>query len=152
MPDWKVHIFAGLLISNLYLFLFSFHSTEQKILMILTILFISLIPDLDNPKSFIRKGLFYFTLFFSFSLVIFKTNFSLINKIFFILWSWVLIYFLFKNLPLKHRGKKSLHQWKFGFISAIFFMVLFLIKNINPFLSLFVLIGYFSHLFLDKIK
>jgi len=82
MPDWKVHIFAGLLISNLYLFLFSFHSTEQKILMILTILFISLIPDLDNPKSFIRKGLFYFTLFFSFSLIIFKTNFSFINKIF----------------------------------------------------------------------
>ncbi len=64
----------------------------------------------------------------------------------------ILTYYSYKHLPLKHRGKHSLHLWRYPFLFTAVFSVLFAIANINISLILFILIGYGSHLFADRIK
>ncbi len=64
----------------------------------------------------------------------------------------ILVYYSYKNIPLKHRGKRSLHLWRYPILFTTISAVLFSVANINISLILFILIGYGSHLLADKIK
>ena len=149
--DWKLHLIVPLAIFSIMLMLFSF-SLGFSVAALITILFASLLPDLDYPKSFIRSvilsSLFFLILWF----VLIYVPAGFLEKIAIIAISFILIYAAHYSLPLKHRGKKSLHQWRLAFIFSAAFLIILVISQMNLTLSLFFLLGYGIHLLLDRIR
>ncbi|NIO22554.1 MAG: hypothetical protein GTN38_00820 [Candidatus Aenigmarchaeota archaeon] len=148
--DWKLHLilsfilyFAIILISPL--------SLAYSVQALIILIFSSLLPDLDHPKSLIRIAIFAVVFYLLMVFVIIQ-DLALEVKILTIVILLILTYYSYKHLPLKHRGKHSLHLWRYPFLFTAVFSVLFAIANINISLILFILIGYGSHLFADRIK
>ncbi len=150
MPNWKIHITLTLFLYLIFINLFSL-GIKASIAAILLLIFSSLLPDLDHPKSKIRNfvtGLSFLLTFVSLFLVL---NYELEAKLVVSLLGSSVVYILFSNLPFKHRGKKSLHQWHLAFFVPLCFAAVFYIIGINYLLAFFVLFGYFVHLLLDRI-
>ena len=150
MPNWKVHIALTLFLYLIFINIFSFE-IKLSIAAILLLIFSSLLPDLDHPKSKIRNfvtGLSFLLTFVSLFLVL---NYELESRLVVSFLGSSLIYVLFSNLPFKHRGRKSLHQWHLSLFVPFCFAVVFYIIGINYLLAFFILFGYFVHLLLDRI-
>jgi len=150
MPNWKIHIVLTVAIYLVFINIFSF-DIKLSIAAIFLLIFSSLLPDLDHPKSKIRSfvtgSLFFVMFIFLFALLEYES----VSKIVTSLLGASLIYVFFSNLPLKHRGKKSLHQWHLALFIPFCFAVVFYIFGMNYLLAFFVLFGYFVHLLLDRI-
>lgn len=151
MPDWKIHAISALLAFALLLSLFHF-SPDFSIMALLVFLFSSLLPDLDHPRSLIRQILGLFCSLFI-SLMFFITiGGGLEIRLASSITMFLLVFLLFRKIPLRHRGRRSMHKWKMGFLLFLLCFLLFLIGGINVYLSTFILTGYWLHLGLDRVK
>ncbi len=151
MPDWKIHTISVLLVYAVIFLLFSF-SLEFGIMALLILLFSGLLPDLDHPRSLIRQLLgILCSLFIS---VIFFVSMAagLEIRLASSVIMFLLVFLLFRKLPLRHRGRKSLHKWRIGIIISLFSILLLWFANLSIYLSLFILTGYWLHLGLDRVK
>ena len=154
MLDWKLHLIFGLLfvitlLSFLYLVSFKLSIQDIAVVAILSS-FASLFPDVDMQKSKIRNLV-------SFSVATAVTVVYLLAY----MQTWyyapiyfLLLYFIFKYLPTKHRG--IMHTYKFSiFFSAVAVMISYLVLGltINKAILYFVvsLLGYDLHLVLDGV-
>ncbi len=90
--------------------------------------------------------------FYFLALFVMMQEFDLEMKLVVLIMVLVLLYYSYRNIPLKHRGKKSLHLWRYCFLFAGIFFVFFSIENINISLTSFIFIGYGSHLLADGIR
>ena len=149
--DWKLHVIVPLIVFSVIL-MFSGFSLGSGIAALMITLFSSLFPDLDYPKSFIRSlilsSLFFITLWFVFIYV----PAGFVEKAVLLSICFVLLYAAHYRLPLKHRGKKSLHQWRFAFVFSAVFLVLLALSGMGVILSAFFFLGYGTHLLLDRIR
>jgi hypothetical protein len=148
--DWKLHLILSFAIYLLIIIFFAF-PVDYSLSALLLIVFSSLLPDLDHPKSIIRIVIFAM-IFYILMIFVIIQDLTLEVKILTIVILLILVYYSYKYLPLKHRGKRSLHLWRYPIIFAAVSLVLFTAANINISLSLFILIGYGSHLLADGIK
>lgn len=149
--DWKLHAILSLL---LYFLIISFlqFPPVYSVQALVILLFASLLPDIDHPKSVVRKISFLMVFY---ALILFITlgmEIDIGMKAVILAMSLGITYYLFRKLPLKHRGRRSLHLWRYPFVFSGLSLVLFSMANINISLSLFIIIGYSSHLISDRIK
>ncbi len=151
MPDWKIHTISVLLVFALILCLFSF-SLEFGIMALLVLLFSGLLPDLDHPRSLIRQVLGLFCSLFISLLFFISMEAGLEMRLASSIIMFFLIFLLFRKIPLRHRGRRSLHKWRLGIILFLACAGLFLLVGLSVYLSLFILTGYWLHLGLDKVK
>ena len=135
------------LIISVFQFPFSYSITALTLLMLS-----SLLPDIDHPKSKIRKAIFLLVFYLMALFVVIELNVDLGMKILVLMVILILTYYLYKNIPLKHRGKRSLHLWRYCFLFTALSAIIFAVANINISFALFILIGYGSHLISDKIR
>ena len=149
--DWKLHVILSLFLYFLIISVFQF-PFPYSITAFILLIFSSLLPDLDHPKSKIRKAIFLLLFYFMTLFVVIELNVDLGMKILILMITLILTYYLYKFLPLKHRGKRSLHLWRYVFISPLLSLVLFAFANINISFALFIIVGYGSHLISDKIR
>lgn len=154
MTDWKLHLISSLLLAMFLLSVFfyaKFQITPTIIaaLIILTI-FTSLFPDVDMKKSKIRSLLSLIAAFaISFAYVFLRQGTWHYAPVYFLI-----LYFVFKHLPTKHRG--LLHSFKFSVIFSLTLAYLcYLLAGLNVPETLFwfciILFSYNLHLLLDKL-
>jgi len=149
--DWKLHLLTSFLVYFGLMLFFRFPSDYGVAAFILLALS-SLLPDVDHPKSIIR-GIIFAIIFYLFMLfVVMQSSIDLQMKILVIVIMLILTYYSYRNIPLKHRGRRSLHLWRYSFVSTGISAVIFRMANINISLVLFIFIGYALHLLVDKIK
>jgi inner membrane protein len=146
MPNWKAHISITLVLYLVFVTLLN-TSFNTNIAGFLILIFSSLLPDLDHPKSKIRR--FVSSSFFLMVFLFLTTSLNL--ELIISLAISGTGYLLVRNLPLKHRGRKSLHQWKLVFLIPFFIGLSFHLIGINYLLAFFVFFGYSVHLLLDRI-
>ena len=149
--DWKLHTLLSFLLYFLIISIFHF-SLTYSIQALLILIFSSLLPDIDHPKSVIRKIIFLLVFYFMMLFVVIEMSLGIEMKILIMMITIILTYYFYKNIPLKHRGKRSLHLWRYCFILGGISLILFTLANINTSLTLFIIVGYASHLISDKIK
>jgi len=148
--DWKLHIIFSFFLYFLIISLFPL-TLIYSLQALFLLLFSSLLPDLDHPKSVIRGVIFIITFYFLVLFVMIQ-KFDFEIKVMVLIMVLFLLYYFYRNIPLKHRGRKSLHLWRHCFLFTGIFFVLFSIENINISLTSFIFIGYGSHLLADGIK
>lgn len=151
MPDWKIHAISALLVFALLLSLLPFHP-DFSIMALLIFLFSSLLPDLDHPRSLIRQVLGLFCSLFISVMFFITIGGGLEMRLASSVIMFLLVFLLFRKIPLRHRGRRSLHKWKLGFLLFLLSLLLFLAAGINIHLSAFILAGYWLHLGLDRFK
>ncbi len=151
MPDWKIHAISALLLFALLLSLFPFQP-DFSVMALFLFLFSSLLPDLDHPKSLIRQilGLFC-SLFISVIFLIIIRGGPEIRLASSII-MFLLVFLLFRKIPLRHRGRRSMHKRGVGIILFLACTGLFLLIGLSVYLSVFTLAGYWLHLGLDRLK
>lgn len=137
MSSYKTHQIFALLLVVLLLFLsykydlFSF-TTKQVVIACLIVLVYSILPDIDTPSGKLRR---IFT-----PAILFLALIAIIIQLYFVALIAVLV-LLFLSF-LKHRGR--LHS----LAAALAFSLPLMYYDI--FFCIFALIGYISHLVLDK--
>lgn len=149
--DWKLHIISSLIIFTAVIISFPLGITLSAA-SLLAFLFFSLFPDIDHPKSVIRKAVFSLLFYFSIMPVVIFLDAGIPEKLLTIAIYGCLIYSAFRKIPLSHRGRRSLHRWRYALISTLFLSVPFLLIGIDPVISAFVFLGYSSHLLFDRIR
>ncbi len=149
--DWKLHVILSLF---LYFLIISFSqfSLIYSVQALLILVFSSLLPDLDHPKSMIRKITFILVFYLMMLFIIIELAMDVGTKALIIIIILILAYYIYKNLPLKHRGKRSLHLWRYCFLFGGISLILFALANINITFALFIIVGYASHLISDRIR
>lgn len=151
MPDWKIHAIMALLAYSIIFLLFSF-TPEFGLMALLIMVFAGLLPDLDHPRSLIRQVLGIFcSLMVSVAFFV-SVDAALEARLASSVIMFILVFLLFRKLPLRHRGRRSLHKWRLGIILFLACAGLFLLAGLSVYLSLFILAGYWLHLALDRIK
>ena len=137
--NWKQHLFLGTVISlSGFLMLYKLKILELHYLLFIPyILFLSLIQDIDHPKSKARKVVYILLV-----LSIITISFSSLFKFIYILFIIVPIILLFIIESLKHRS--ITHTIKFGILLS------FPLYFIEPFLMLVAFLSFFSHLLFDS--
>jgi|GEM_PF-1615938 len=149
--DWKLHMIFSFAIYFVIILLFP-STLMYSIHALIILVFSSLLPDLDHPKSVIRVVIFAAVFYLLMLFVILQETLDFWTKILTIVILFVLVYYSYKKIPLRHRGKRSLHLWRYLPLSVAASLVLFTFANINISLILFIVIGYGSHLLSDRIK
>jgi hypothetical protein len=149
--DWKMHMIAPL-----FVYIFAMLVFQMPVLYavqaLTLILFASFLPDLDHPKALVRKATFIIIFYLMVFAVTAEMAAELWLKFVVITIMLVLTRYAYKHLPVKHRGKKSLHLWRYAFVLPTVFAFVFVVANINITLVLFTIAGYGTHLALDKIN
>ncbi|UCC91964.1 MAG: metal-dependent hydrolase, partial [Candidatus Aenigmatarchaeota archaeon] len=128
--DWKLHVILSLFLYSLIISIFRF-SFPYSIAAFILLIFSSLLPDIDHPKSMIRKAVFLLVFYFLTLFIIIELNLTLEMKILILAITLILTYYLYKFIPLRHRGKRSLHLWRYVLIFPLLSIVLFALANIN---------------------
>ena len=155
MPSWKVHlIFNSLFLFVWVKFLLNYGFINDYILLSFLILFntfLTMFPDVDSSKSKIRD---FFAIILSSMITIYLLLNSNYNFVY-LLVGFMSFYILFRFFPTKHRGFTH-SLWFSIFLSLIITVMVWLTFN-SSMLNLsiyffFILSGYLSHLFLDKIS
>jgi len=119
--DWKLHTMIAFLLYFLIISFFNF-SLIYSIQAIVILIFSSLFPDIDHPKSIIRKIVFIIAFYLMILFVVIEMNADVWMKTIVMFIILILTYYMYRHLPLRHRGKRSLHLWRYPFIlSGIFF-------------------------------
>ena len=149
--DWKLHIILSLILYFVIVSFFPF-PLSYSIPALLLLIFSSLFPDLDHPKSLVRKVVFILTFYFLAIYIFLEMPVDFGIKILTLSIISILSLYVYKNLPLRHRGKRSLHLWRYCPAFAGCFTVLFALANINISFTLFIIVGYASHLIADGIR
>jgi inner membrane protein len=149
--DWKLHILFSFILYFLISLFFHF-SIAYGISAFLVLIFSSLLPDIDHPKSLIRAVVFSLMFYVLAIFVVLEVSSGILVKIVLLAIILVLTYAGYKKLPLRHRGRKSLHQWRFFVVFSGVCIILFSLGNIDLTLDFFFSLGYGSHLILDKIR
>ena len=149
--DWKSHMLVPLLlyIAIILIFQFQFLYSVQALFLVV---FSAFLPELDHPRSVARR-IFFVILFYAmvFAITI-EVSIEIWLKFVVITVLLVLARYAYKKLPIKHRGKHSLHLWRYCLVIPTFFVFVFMLANINISLASFIIVGYGSHLALDKIN
>ena len=125
MPDWKTHFIFSLFLTITWISIFYFAdlqlSFESLVALIVLTVFTSLFPDIDMKRSKIRD-----VVSFTVAAVVVTTY------IFFFADTWyygpvyfVLLYFILKYLPTKHRG--ITHTFKFSILFSAVLASVYLI-------------------------
>ncbi len=149
--DWKLHVILSFFLYFLIISVFQF-SLAYSITAFTLLTFSSLLPDLDHPKSVIRKAVFLLVFYFLALFIVIGLNLTLEMKILILIITLILTYYLYKSIPLRHRGKRSLHLWRYVLIFPLISLALSALANINISFALFIIVGYGSHLISDKIS
>ena len=154
MKDWKLHLIFGNFLAifwlvALYFFQFRLDISEVVLLVAVT-LFATLFPDIDLRTSKARD-MFSISLAFVISAVYI---YFFRDTWYYALAYFVILYFLIKLIPTKHRG--ITHTVKFSLIFSLgmlvivnFFLKLNQTENIFWFTVVF--LSYNLHLFADRI-
>lgn len=154
MPDWKIHLLFGCLLSIFLFNIFYFWkigiSPINSVLILFLILFSSVFADIDLKKSKIRGFLSLVTAFFVSLIYIFFYN----QTWFYAPFYFVILYFFLKYIPSKHRGLT--HSFKFSILFSFLLVMLcyfFLSLGQTEILLYFLIIfsSYSLHLILDKL-
>jgi len=155
MKDWKSHFIFGNFLIILFIFLlynFGYSLTGLSlVILVLSVQFTTLFPDIDMKKSKIRRTISLLT-----SLVITTVYMiSFKDTWFYGPIYFVILYFLMSLIPTKHRG--ITHTFKFSIIFSL--SLTLLINFILPLVENDILIWFFIilssynlHLLLDKIR
>ncbi len=149
--DWKIHTISSFTVYFLIMIIFAF-SVPFAAAGLLVMLFFSMFPDIDHPKSMIRKASTVIIFYFAELFVFLCLRTGIMEKLLVSGAVAVLTYYLYKNLPVHHRGSKSLHRWRYAIILTPAIALAFIAAGLDAFLAAFVLIGYGLHLLLDKIR
>ena len=149
--DWKLHLIFSFLLYFIIILFFWF-PMDYSVAAFFLLTFSSLLPDVDYKKSIIRGVIFAMVFYLLMLFVVIQKSLVLEIKILAVVILLFIVYYSYKNIPLKHRGKHSLHLWRYPFAFTAVSLVLFAAANINISLILFIFIGYGSHLLTDKIK
>ncbi len=147
--NWKGHIAATFIIYILLVLIFQFPLPNSIAALILLTL-ASILPDFDHPKSVIRETLSIFAGFFTLILFLMLFEIELVFRLIGGSLSGILVYALLKTMPLRHRGKRSLHQWSVCFLLAGICAVVFFFLGIAFEFLPFIFVGYAVHLLTDK--
>ena len=155
MPSWKMHLIFDLIFVIVFIgTIFRTRIIDNIFLLVFLVLFnllATLFPDIDTPKSKIRKYIsFALTIVIGIYLII---NFT-VNSLIFGITTMILIYLILRFFPTKHRGVT--HTFLFGItLSAILTFILWFLFEISLNqlgISFFIILwGYSSHLILDKL-
>lgn len=148
--DWKLHMLLSLVIYALIASVLSL-SLEYAVIAMVLLVFGSLLPDMDHPRSVIRKAVFMFALYVFVFFVMIGTGMDFLIKLLVIGMMSILSYYLYRHVPLSHRGTRSLHLWRYVPLTGCIFTLAFVIASINISLVLFLIVGYASHLAADKV-
>lgn len=155
MPSWKVHlIFNSLFLFVWIRFLFNYSFINNYILLMFLVffnMFLTIFPDVDSSKSKIRNV-------FAVILASATTFYLLLNSnynVVYLLIGFISFYILFRFFPTKHRG--FTHSFWFSILLSFMITTIIWITFSFPLFNLiayffFILSGYLSHLFLDKIS
>jgi len=155
MPSWKVHlIFNSLFLFAWVRFLLNYNFISDYILLLILIffnMFLTIFPDVDSSKSKIRNV-------FAIILTSITTVYLFFNSTFnfdYLLISFIFFYILFRFFPTKHRG--FTHSFWFSILLSLIITTMVWMKFNPSLLNLsiyffFILSGYLSHLFLDRIS
>jgi len=153
MPDWKIHLVFGLLISIFWFNVFYFGNIHlnflDEIIILILILLSSIFADVDLMKSKARN-LFSLILALTISCVylyFYRTTW------YYAPFYFLILYFLFRYIPSKHRG--ILHSIKFSIVFSFLLVLLcyfFLGLDRFEFLLWFWIVfsSYNLHLLIDK--
>lgn len=148
--DWKMHMMIPLFLYIAIILVFQFqllYSLQALSLLI----FSSFLPDLDHPRSLVRKATFIIIFYLMIFAVTIEISIDMWIKFLIITIMLILTNYFYKHLPLKHRGKRSFHLWRYCFIFPTVFAFLFVVAGIGISLVTFIVIGFGLHLALDKI-
>lgn len=153
MPDWKIHLLFGCLLSIFWFNVFYFWkigiSFVSTILLLFLALFSSVFADIDLRRSKIRKFLaLVIALFVSFIYLFFYGQ-----TWFYVPFYFIILYFFLKYVPSKHRG--LIHSFKFSILFSFFIVLLcYFLLSLKDIEILFYFVIIFSsynlHLILDK--
>ncbi len=148
--DWKMHMLIPLFIYIAALLIFQF-PLMYALQALLLLLFSSFLPDLDHPKSVMRKATFVVIFYAMVFAVTASFAIDIWLKFLIITIMLVLARHFYKHLPLKHRGKRSFHLWRYFFVFPSVFALAFVPAGISISLAAFIAAGFGSHLAADKI-
>ena len=155
MPSWKIHLIFDLIFVIVFVgTLFGVGVLDNILLLVFLILFnilATIFPDIDTPKSKIRK-------YVSLILALVVTSYLVIDfslsSILSVVTTFFFIYLLIRFFPTKHRGITH-RLWFSPVFSLGLTFILWLMFNVSltEFTSCFLIIlwGYLSHLILDKL-
>ncbi len=147
--NWKAHILAAFIIYISLVFFFEF-PVPNSIAALILLSFASILPDFDHPKSLIREVISILLALSAFSGVILLVELEIFLKFLTAAAFSVVVYVGLKTIPLHHRGRESLHQWRVCFlITGLLALILFL-AGISMKFAAFVFVGYSVHLLIDR--
>ncbi len=149
--DWKFHAIFSFFLYAVVITLFGFPAGFSFSGFVLLV-FSSMLPDVDSKKSVIRKIVFALLFYTATIFVWFSINTDAYTKMTLTAIFAVLSYVCYVKIPLRHRGKKSLHLWRYFVVISAASFILFFFSGMNPYYAFFISIGYGSHLVADKIK
>ncbi len=149
--DWKSHMLVPLFVYIAALLIFQLPAIFA-IQALFLLLFSSFLPDLDHPKSVMRKATFIIIFYLMVFAVTAEISIDLWMKFMIITIMLVLAHYFYKHLPLKHRGKRSFHLWRYFFVLPTVFAFLFVVTGVSISLVWFVFAGFGLHLAVDKIR
>jgi hypothetical protein len=155
MPSWKVHlIFNSLLLFIWVRFLLNYGFISDYILLIFLMffnMFLTIFPDIDSSKSKIRNISAFMLASMITIYFFFNSNYNFV----YLSIGFISFYVLFKFFPTKHRG--FMHSLWFSILLSFMITVMTWMMFRSTLLNLslyffFILSGYLSHIFLDKIS
>jgi len=155
MQDWKSHLIFALLLAIVWLSAVYFLDlfllmTERIVLLVAVVMFTSLFPDIDLRKSKIRDwvSLIVSTIISVAYIFIYRDTW------YYGLAYFLILYFLLRSIPSKHRG--FTHSPKFAIVFSVIIALLIHFAfdlSQNEFIFWFAVAfsAYSLHLLLDKI-
>jgi hypothetical protein len=148
--DWKMHMMVPLFFFIAVILVFQFQLIFALQALSLLI-FSSFLPDLDHPKSHVRKATFIIIFYLMIFAITLEISINIWIKFLIITIMLVLTNYFYKHLPLKHRGKRSFHLWRYVFVFPTIFAFLLVAAGVSVSLVAFIVAGLGMHLGLDKI-
>lgn len=144
MSSYKFHILGYIALATLLLMVFSYYKIglEEDLLILgnLTGILYSILPDVDTPSSKIRMLVNRISLVLIFSSLV---AYIVLNSLIFIYISIIFTVLILSLCFVRHRG--IFHTIWAGFILSIPLYI------INPYLVIFAILGFLSHIAVDSI-
>lgn len=154
MPSWKIHlIFNSLFVFVWIRFLLNYSFITDYLLLSFLVffnMFLAIFPDVDSSKSKVRNVFAVLSASITAVYLFFSSNYNIV----YLFIGFVSFYMIFKFFPIKHRG--FTHSFWFSVLVSFIITIVLWITFSFPLLNLsvyffFMLTGYLSHLFLDRI-
>ena len=147
--NWKGHILASFVAYAFLVVVFQLPA-PSSIAGLVLLAFASLLPDFDHPHSVIREVFSILLALFSLAALVLLLEFEPLAKLAIATGVGAVIYIGLKKIPLRHRGKESLHQWSVCLLFVGMCGVIFYFAHISLHFLPFLFVGYSVHLLTDK--